>query len=86
MVNVASCGAGALATARAATLKQLGPLAYSVAAALELLRWRGCTVQVCCVWWVQAHGVRAGMQQIFLSMLGKDRHHPLMWNPNNRES
>lgn len=47
MVNVASCGAGALATARAAALKQLGPLAYSVAAALELLRWRGCTVQVC---------------------------------------
>lgn len=46
MVNVASCGVGALAAARAATLKQLGPLAYSLAGALELLTWRGCTVQV----------------------------------------
>jgi diacylglycerol kinase family enzyme len=45
-VNVASCGAGALAAAQTASLKQLGPLCYPVAGALALLRWKGCKVQV----------------------------------------
>jgi hypothetical protein len=46
IVNVASCAVGALATARAGRLKQLGPLCYPVGGALELLSWKGCSVQV----------------------------------------
>lgn len=47
MVNVASCAAGAVAAARAESLKWLGPLCYKLGGALELLKWKGCTIQVC---------------------------------------
>jgi len=47
VINVASCAVGALSAARAGSLKQFGTLCYPLGGALTLMKWKGCSIQVC---------------------------------------
>jgi hypothetical protein len=48
VINVGSCAVGGPACARAVQLKRLGlgRLSYPLGAAIELLKWRGCSLEV----------------------------------------